>query len=89
MKKKHVALITALMSSIAMTVQAQAIRDTITIAAGYAPYPMAVAMAEQFTQADKPEKPRIFNQPARSWHISNFVLVMALILWTRPSFCAL
>ena len=56
MKKKHVALITALMSSIAMTVQAQAIRDTITIAAGYAPYPMAVAMAEQFTQADKTRK---------------------------------
>lgn len=57
MNKKYAVFIAALaINSLAATAQAQATRDTITIAAGYAPYPMAVAMAERFTQADKARK---------------------------------
>ena len=58
MKKINLIVATALAVNVFATsiIYAQSVRDYPTIAAGYAPYPMAVAVSEQLTQSGKLKK---------------------------------
>jgi phosphate transport system substrate-binding protein len=58
MNKMRTTLISILAAGGVITgAHAQTARDNITVAAGYAPYPMAVAVGERVTQAGKFKKP--------------------------------